>query len=292
MTDHGVNPSSRVLVIGGGYTGQRFAAAARARGAQVWLTSRSAQEEPHWLRFNAGEGAIPELPEALSHVLITLPPNGDGEDDAYNVLRASLELQPLEWVGYLSTTGVYGDTQGQWADEGSPTQPGLRRSQSRLQCEQRWLASALPLQSFRLPAIYGPGRCPFQQLEQGTARLIHKPQQVFCRIHVDDIVGALLHCCDLPAEARPTVVNVSDDLPCPSSETLGYAAHLLGCKLPAVRTFQEAQAAMSPMALSFWADNRRVSNALLCQKLGYRLRYPTYREGFAASWDEERSRPK
>ena len=181
--------SSRSLVIGGGYTGQRFAAAARARGAQVWLTSRSAQEEPHWLRFNAGEGAIPELPEALSHVLITLPPNGDGEDDAYNLLRASLEQQPLDWVGYLSTTGVYGDTQGQWADEGSPTQPGLRRSQSRLQCEQHWLASALPLQSFRLPAIYGPGRCPFQQLEQGTARLIHKPKQVFCRIHVDDIVG-------------------------------------------------------------------------------------------------------
>ena len=292
MTSRGVNPSSRVLVIGGGYTGQRFAAAARARGAQVWLTSRSAQEEPHWLRFNAGEGAIPELPEALSHVLITLPPNGDGEDDAYNLLRASLEQQPLDWVGYLSTTGVYGDTQGQWADEGSPTQPGLRRSQSRLSCEQRWLDSALPLQSFRLPAIYGPGRCPFQQLEEGTARLIHKPKQVFCRIHVDDIVGALLHCCDLPAEARPKVLNVSDDLPCPSSETLGYAAHLLGCKLPAVRTFQDAQAAMSPMALSFWADNRRVSNALLCQKLGYRLRYPTYREGFAASWDEERNRPK
>ena len=190
MTDHGVNPSSRVLVIGGGYTGQRFAAAARAQGAQVWLTSRSAQEEPHWLRFNAGEGAIPELPEALSHVLITLPPNGDGEDDAYNVLRASLEPQPLDWVGYLSTTGVYGDTQGQWADEGSPTQPGLRRSQSRLQCEQRWLASALPLQSFRLPAIYGPGRCPFQQLKQGTARLIHKPQQG--QIDAGDVVETLV----------------------------------------------------------------------------------------------------
>jgi len=292
MTVRGVNPSSRVLVLGGGYTGQRFADAARARGAQVWLTSRSIKEGSQWLHFNAGEGAVPQLPEGLSHVLITLPPNGNGEDDAYNLLGEALRQQPLQWVGYLSTTGVYGNTEGRWADEQSPTEPGLRRSQSRLQCEQRWLASALPLQSFRLPAIYGPGRCPFQQLQQGKARLIHKPKQVFCRIHVDDIVGALLHCCGLPPEARPAVLNVSDDLPCPSSETLGYAAHLLGCKLPAVRNFRDAQAEMSPMALSFWADNRRVSNARLCQDLGYPLRYPSYREGFAASWEEEQNRPK
>ena len=292
MTSHGVKPSSRVLVIGGGYTGQRFAAAAKAQGAQVWLTSRSARERAQWLHFNAGEGAIPQLPEGLSHVLITLPPNGSGEDDAYNLLKEALQQQPLQWVGYLSTTGVYGDSQGRWVDEGSPTQPGLRRSQSRLQCERRWLASGLPLQSFRLPAIYGPGRCPFQQLQQGTARLIHKPQQVFCRIHVDDIVGTLLHCCDLPPEARPALLNVSDDLPCPSSETLGFAAHLLGCKLPALRTFREAEGEMSPMALSFWADNRRISNALLCQDLGYRLLYPTYREGFTASWEEEQTHLK
>ena len=292
MTVRGVNPSSRVLVLGGGYTGQRFADAARARGAQVWLTSRSIKEGSQWLHFNAGEGAVPQLPEGLSHVLITLPPNGNGEDDAYNLLGEALRQQPLQWVGYLSTTGVYGNTEGRWADEQSPTEPGLRRSQSRLQCEQRWLASALPLQSFRLPAIYGPGRCPFQQLQQGKARLIHKPKQVFCRIHVDDIVGALLHCCGLPPEDRPAVLNVSDDLPCPSSETLGYAAHLLGCKLPAVRNFRDAQAEMSAMALSFWADNRRVSNARLCQDLGYQLRYPSYREGFAASWEEEQNRPK
>jgi nucleoside-diphosphate-sugar epimerase len=145
------------------------------------------------------------------------------------------------------------------------------------------------VQSFRLPAIYGPGRCPFTQLRQGTARLVHKPGQVFCRIHVDDIVGALLHCAALPSPQRPAVINVSDDTPCPSSETLGYAAHLLGCKLPPVQRFDAIAAAMSPMALSFWADNRRVSNHLLCQQLGYRLRYPSYREGFAASLQEEQA---
>jgi nucleoside-diphosphate-sugar epimerase len=202
---------------------------------------------------------------------------------------APLRRQPLQWLGYLSTTGVYGDTGGAWVSESSPTAPALGRSRARLESERLWLGSGLPVQSFRLPAIYGPGRCPFQQLRQGTARLIHKPGQVFCRIHVDDIVGALLHGAALPATDRPAVINVSDDAPCPSSETLGYAAHLLGCKLPPVQRFEAMAASMSPMALSFWADNRRVSNQLLCQGLGYRLRYPSYREGFAASLREEQA---
>ena len=143
------------------------------------------------------------------------------------------------------------------------------------------------VQSFRLPAIYGPGRCPFEQLRSGKARLVHKPGQVFCRIHVDDIVGTLLHATDQPAGKQPAVINVSDNAPCPSSETLAYASHLLGCKLPAVQRFEAIAPEMSPMALSFWADNRRVSNALLCHELGYQLRYPSYREGFSASLAEE-----
>jgi nucleoside-diphosphate-sugar epimerase len=219
-------------------------------------------------------------------VLVTTPPAADGDAVIEHWLEP-LRQQPLNWLGYLSTTGVYGDTGGGWVDETSPTTPGLARSRLRLESEQRWLGSGLPVQSFRLPAIYGPGRCPFNQLRQGSARLIHKPGQVFCRIHVDDIVGALLHCAARPMEHRPPVVNVSDDAPCPSSETLGYAAHLLGCKLPPVQRFDAVAPSLSPMALSFWADNRRVSNGLLCNKLGYRLRYPSYREGFAASLREE-----
>jgi nucleoside-diphosphate-sugar epimerase len=288
-----------VLVVGGGYSGERFARAAAARGAQVWLTRRQARPvagaEPaaqtlHWLHFDSGAAAIPALPEQLSHVLITLPPDASGSDAALEHLLTPLRHQPLRWLGYLSTTGVYGDSQGTWVDEHSPAQPTLPRSQARLQCEQRWLSSGLPVQSFRLPAIYGPGRCPFEQLRSGQARLVHKPGQVFCRIHVDDIVGALLHAADQPEGRRPSVINVSDDAPCPSSETLGYAAHLLGCKLPELRRFEAIAPEMSPMALSFWADNRRVSNRLLCSELGYRLRYPSYREGFAASLLEEQAR--
>ena len=294
MTNWGVNPAARVLVIGGGYTGQRFARAAAARGARVWLTHRSVEPPPtdeglRWLRFDPAEGHGLAMPEGISHVLVTIPPAADGSDAALDHLLPALQQQPLHWLGYLSTTGVYGDTGGGWVQESSPTAPSLPRSQARLACEQRWLNSNLPVMSFRLPAIYGPGRCPFQQLQQGTARLVHKPGQVFCRIHVDDIVGALLHGLELTPAERPALLNVSDDAPCPSSETLGYAAHLLGCKLPPLQRFDAIAPTMSPMALSFWADNRRVSNRLLCQELGYRLRYPSYREGFAASLAEERT---
>jgi nucleoside-diphosphate-sugar epimerase len=293
MTDWAVNPAARVLVIGGGYTGQRFAAAAAAQGAQVWLTHRSPDPPAsasglQWLRFDPAGGVPLAMPDAISHALVTIPAGADGSDAALAHLLPELRHQPLHWLGYLSTTGVYGDSGGAWVDETSPTAPHLPRSQARLQCEQRWLGSGLPVMSFRLPAIYGPGRCPFQQLQQGTARLVHKPGQVFCRIHVDDIVGALLHGLSLPPAQRPPLLNVSDDCPCPSSETLGYAAHLLGCKLPPLQRYEAIAGAMSPMALSFWADNRRVSNRLLCRQLGYRLSYPSYREGFAAALAEER----
>ncbi len=295
MTSWAVNPAPRVLVIGGGYTGQRFATAMAARGARVWLTRRS-ETGPSaagaggltWLRFDPANGhALTVLPEGLSHVLVTLPSCGDGSDAALDQLLPALRQQPLDWLGYLSTTGVYGDSGGAWVDERSPTAPTLARSQARLRCEQRWLNSGLPVMSFRLPAIYGPGRCPFEQLRQGSARLVHKRGQAFCRIHVDDIVGALIHSLTLPPTTRPAVLNVSDDAPCPSSETLGYAAHLLGCKLPPLQRFEAVAGSMSPMALSFWADNRRVSNRLLCEELGYRLRYASYREGFRASLAEE-----
>jgi nucleoside-diphosphate-sugar epimerase len=294
MASWGVNPAARVLVIGGGFSGRRFAAAAAACGAQVWLTSRNPKPPTEaspgtlrWLHFDPDNGQTLTLPDDLSHVLVTVPPGADGADPALRTLLPALHRQSMSWLGYLSTTGVYGDVDGAWVDERSATQPSLPRSKARLACEQRWLASGLPVQSFRLPAIYGPGRCPFEQLRAGTARLVHKPGQVFCRIHVDDIVGALLHNLSLPPQQRPQVLNVSDDSPCPSSETLGYAAHLLGCKLPPLQHFDAIAATMSPMALSFWADNRRVSNRLLCQNLGYRLRYPSYREGFAASLTEE-----
>lgn len=277
----------RMLIYGGGYTGVRFASALQELGVPVTLTHRQPLPPAelgaeHWLRFDAAAGVVPRAPDltGTTHVLVTIPPNETGTDPALPHLR-SLGLEtPPSWVGVLSTTGVYGNHDGRWVDEASQLHPAPGRSQARLLCEQAWHGSGLPVQVFRLPAIYGPGRSPFPSLKEGRARLIHKPGQVFSRIHVADIVGALLHCLALPAGDRPSTLNLADGEPCPSSETLGYAAHLLGCKLPPVERFSEIAESMSPMARSFWMENRRADSRLLRDGLGYRLRYPSYREGY------------
>lgn len=283
----------RALVLGGGYTGGRFALKLAAAGVPVMMTSRQPAPEAagplQRLRFDPEAGCVPSAREleGTTHLLVTIPPNRLGQDPVLGSLGPVLNQLPLRWVGYLSSTGVYGNQDGGWVDETSPTLPSLERSQARLACERAWRERGLPLQVLRLPAIYGPGRTPFRSLQDGSARLIHKPDQVFCRIQVDDILGALAHCLALPADQRPATLIVADDRPCPSSETLGYASHLLGCRLPEMERYADAAQQMSPMARSFWTENRRVSNRLLCQGLGYRLRYPSYREGYRACLAQE-----
>ncbi|NQV10557.1 MAG: SDR family NAD(P)-dependent oxidoreductase [Cyanobacteria bacterium] len=288
--------AAKVLVIGGGYSGLRFARAAAAQGMGVTLTRRQkagndASSALRWLVCDPERGLVPPLSELVgtTEVLVTVPPDRQGRDPVFASLAPLLAQLPLQWLGYLSTTGVYGDQAGGWVGEGATPRPGLPRSQARLACEQLWLGSGLPVQVFRLPAIYGPGRTPFQKLRDGSSRMIHKPGQVFSRIHVDDIASSLLFCRQLPAAQRPELLNLADDEPCPSSQTLGYAAHLLGCKLPAVESFDRLAGELSPMALSFWAENRRVSNRRLCRELGYQLRYPSYRQGYRACLAEELS---
>ena len=285
-----LGPGARVLVLGGGYAGRRFALALHDQGVAVTLTQRApgdpgaGEESLPSLCFDSHGGPVPTAAElaGTTHVLVTIPPDGAGNDPVLQQLAGVLPALPIQWLGYLSTTGVYGDQGGGWVDEATPTAPCLERSVARLRCEEAWRCSGLPVQIFRLPAIYGPGRTPFESLQGGTARLIHKPGQVFSRIHVDDLVGALLHCITLPAGQRPDTLIVADEAPCPSSETLGYAAHLLGCKLPEVQEYAQVAPGLSPMARSFWSENRRASSLLLRRKLGYRLRYPSYREGYLA----------
>jgi len=287
-----VKSAGRLLVLGGGFTGLRFGRAMARQGFDVLLTSRKPRRpEPGlgWLRLDSATGSAGEAGalEGISHVLVTAGPDGPGGDPLLPLLEPMLRRQPLQWLGYLSTTGVYGDSGGAWVDETTPPNPRPGRSQQRLAAERAWQATGLPVQVFRLPAIYGPSRCPFESLRQGNSRLVHKPGQVFSRVHVDDIVGGLLHSIALPEAQRPAVLNVCDDCPCPSTESLGFAAHLLGIPLPEVQRYRDIEATLSPMARSFWIENRRASNRLLCRQLGYRLLYPSYREGFRASLAEE-----
>jgi nucleoside-diphosphate-sugar epimerase len=191
-------------------------------------------------------------------------------------------MPSLAWVGYLSTTGVYGDRDGGWVDETSELRPSGARGRRRVAAETAWLDlwrdRGVPVHIFRLAGIYGPGRSPFDALRAGTAKRIVKPGQVFSRIHVDDLASVLLSSIARP---RPgAVYNVCDDEPASPADVVAHAAQLLGAPPPPLVSFDEA--ALSPMARSFYADNKRVSNALIKTELGVRLRYPDYRAGLAA----------
>jgi nucleoside-diphosphate-sugar epimerase len=190
-------------------------------------------------------------------------------------------------VGYLSTTGVYGDSKGNWVNENTSPNPQQERSIRRLACEKQWIETKLPIQILRLPGIYGPGRSAFESLLNGTTKMIDKPGQVFSRIHVDDIAGSVLFLINLFFQGRtPSVVNIADNLPANNLDVLNFAAKIAKKSLPSTVPFEIAQKTMSPMALSFWQENRKVDNELLCKKLGYSLIYPDFRSGLKSCFSQ------
>ena len=286
-----LGPEAKVLVLGGGFSGSCFARLMRALGTPVISTRRCPEPGSADLGFDSATGLQPTARdlEGVSHVLCTIPPTREGTDPVIDRLGQLLNSLSPTWVGYLSTTGVYGDRQGQWVSESDAACPNQERSQRRLNCEQTWLNSGLPVQILRLPGIYGPGRSVLEGLISGRTRRIHKPGQVFCRIHVEDIAGACLHLMHRAAAGgAPAIVNIVDNEPAPSSELLEFAADLLNCDLPAAETYAEASQGMSPMAQSFWSENRRVSNRLLCEQLGYTLLHPNYRDGLRDCLEQSR----
>ncbi|MEM7188188.1 MAG: SDR family oxidoreductase, partial [Pseudomonadota bacterium] len=215
-----------------------------------------------------------------SHLLISAGPTEDGDPVLAAAGEAiSARAAKFAWAGYLSTTGVYGDRGGDWVDETSACEPSTRRGQWRLQAETSWRdIPDLRLHIFRLAGIYGPGRGPFSKVRARTARRIIKPGQVFSRIHVEDIATVLEASISQPAPG--TVYNVCDNLAAPPQDVLAHAAELLGVPLPPEVSIEEAE--MSPMARSFYAESKRVSNRRIREDLGMTLKYPTYREGLAA----------
>lgn len=274
--------NAKVLILGGGYSGRMLAALLRRLGNTVLCTRRDQSRPDADLLFDSDRDLMPQ-PDALqgiTHLLSTIPPSPEGQDPALHCLRSQLESMPLQWVGYLSTTGVYGDTQGNWVRETDPARPGQARSRRRLDCEAAWRDSGLPIQILRLPGIYGPGRSVLNTVQEGRARRIDKTGQVFCRVHVEDIAGACLHLMHRSQEGlHPAIVNVVDDEPAASIELLDHACALLGRNAPETETFEQASLQMSAMARSFWSENRRVSNHLLRDGLGYDLLHPDYRVG-------------
>ncbi len=220
----------------------------------------------------------------VTHVLSSVPPDADG-DPVLNAHGEALErLGGVAWVGYLSSTGVYGDTGGRRVDESSPVNPNSERTRWRADAERAWLElgrrSGLPVHVFRLAGIYGPGRSALDQVRSGRARRIDKPGHRFSRIHVADIANVLLASIRRPDAGA--VYNVCDDEPAAAADVTAYACELLELEPPALVPFEEATKDMSPMALSFWADDRIVDNRRIREELGVELDYPTYREGLRA----------
>ena len=273
---------NKFLILGCGYSGSFFAKSIRNLGYTALTSSRSKNKDPDSFVFNSENGIIPneEIFDGVTHILSCIPPDKNGNDPVLKCLKNKLKSISLEWVGYLSTTGVYGNTKGDWVSEADQPNPFQKRSHKRLKCENEWIESGLPIQIFRLPGIYGPGRSTFEAIRNKKIRVISKKNQVFSRIHVADIANAIIYLLQNKNYLKfHQVINIADDEPCSQIEVIQYCYDLLGYKMPIPIPFDDAKKELSPIAQSFWTENRRVCNKLLCETLGYKLIYKNYKVG-------------
>lgn len=255
-----------MLIFGLGYTAARIAARLSAQGWRVEATGRAGG-----LRFD-DEAAVSAALGRCTHVLSSVPPDKEGRDPVLEVYGAAIAGSGASWIGYLSSTGVYGDTGGAWVDESAPIGEGRRLARAR--ADMAW--QALGTRLFRLPGIYGPGRSALDRVREGRAHRIDLPGQVFSRVHVDDIASGVLAALSGPAGAY----NLADDMPCSQNEVIEGACALLGLPPPPMMTLEEAN--LSPMARAFYAENRRVANGKATRVLGWRPLYSDWRKGLAA----------
>jgi len=280
-----------LISFGHGYSASALAQRLLPLGWTIFGTTRS-PERAQTIRTSgvtpillADDGMPETLSQALpkaSHILVSAGPDTQG-DPTLNRFRDQITAAPhLQWVGYLSTTGVYGDHQGAWVDENTPLTPSTKRGQWRVAAERDWQSvPGLPLHIFRLAGIYGPGRGPFAKVRNGTARRIIKANQVFSRIHVADIAQVLHASIEQPNPGA--VYNLCDDDPAPPQDVIAHAAKLLNLPVPPAIPFENAE--MTPMARSFYAESKRVRNTRIKEELGVRLLFPDYRVGLQALLD-------
>ena len=278
-----------LLTIGQGYSANALAKRLAPEGWQLFGTTRS----PEKYAAIKAQGVTPllfpdgDLTDALSkatHLLVSASPTEGGDPFLAKYGSKLAQRAPaLQWVGYLSTTGVYGDHKGGWVTEDTPLTPSSRRGLMRVEAEEQWRGTGLPLHIFRLAGIYGPHRGPFEKIRNGTARRIIKDGQVFSRTHVEDIAQVLLASINSPNPGA--AYNVCDDMPAPPQDVLAYAAELLGMAPPPEVRFEEAE--LSPMARSFYGESKRVANDRIKDDLGVNLLYPDYMSGLKAIFTEE-----
>lgn len=284
---------NRYFIFGAGYSGRAFGRLI-AGSAEIDGTTRVPEKFDHLVQAGIepllfdGETVSDEARLALTmttHLIISIAPTEAGDPvlvAGRDILLA--ETPRLQWAGFLSTVGVYGDHQGAWVDETSECRPGSRRSLLRVAAERDWLGfgkeRGVPVAVLRLSGIYGPGRNAFVNLEKGTARRLVKPGQVFNRIHVADIAGALKH---LAESDTGGIFNVTDDEPAPPQDVVTYAAKLMGVEPPPEIPFETAQ--ISPITRSFYGENKRVSNAAI-KAAGYRFVFPNYRVALERMWTD------
>jgi nucleoside-diphosphate-sugar epimerase len=288
--------TDRLVIFGYGFSAAAFAGRMRARGFAIAATCRTEEKaarlraqdiEAHLFDGTAPMADAHALLDGATHLLSSVPPGKDGDPVLAQLEPAIRAGAPYKWIGYLSTTGVYGDRDGDWVDEEGALEPTGPRGQRRVDAERGWfaLADCGPVMAFRLAGIYGPGRSALDTVRQGRARRIVKEGQVFSRIHVDDIAAVLEASVDRPNPGA--AYNVCDDEAAPPQDVIAHACDLLGETPPPEIPFEAAE--LSDMARSFYRDNKRVRNDRIKRELGVSLTYPTYREGLAAQLASEKA---
>jgi len=287
---------NRLFAFGLGFSALVLAKRLAAQGWQIAGTARDdgkverlRREGYDVIRFSgeAGSAAFAKHLAGTTHLLHSIPPGPGGDPVLASCREQIVALPSLEWAGYLSTVGVYGDQEGGWVDESTKPNPNSARTGARVAAEQNWLEFGreigVPVHVFRLAGIYGPGRCVFDKLRAGTARRIDKHGQVFSRIHVEDIASVLEASIAKPRGGA--IYNVADDEPAAPGDVVAYAAELMGMPPPPEIAFADAD--LSPMARSFYEGSRRIKNARIKSELGVKLHYPTYREGLTALLEDD-----
>jgi nucleoside-diphosphate-sugar epimerase len=260
-----------MLIFGMGYTASLLADALRSQGWQIAGTRRMSGGDTVAFEDRA---AVLNALDGATHILSSVPPLAEGGDPVLEAYGETIAASGARWLGYLSSTGVYGDTGGAWVDESAPIGEGRRTA--RAEADLAWQKLRGDVRIFRLPGIYGPGRSALDRMREGKAHRIDIPDQIFSRVHVDDIVSAVIASFAGPAG----IFNVADDEPASQNAVIERACDLIGYDWPPLQTLADAQ--LSIMARGFYAENRRVSNQKAKRVLGWMPTYPNYKQGLAS----------